>query len=139
MPRYQPSATPTPSDDVYAYERGTQAVLINAASATVTQTGTAKPASADAIGLQACLSRGVQPPNAMVQVDIAGTGSWTTFTVNILGSLDGIKYYVLATIAGAAGGIFPLAGVAQARYISASVTTATAASGVPTGTVSICL
>lgn len=138
MPRYAAPAAPPQSDDVWAYERGAEAVLISGATGTVTQTGTAKPAAADAVGIVACRANSLAA-NAMVQVDTGGTGSWTALTVNLLGSLDGVNFYVLATFSAASGGIFPVAGAAQARYLSASITTATIASLAPTATVSIAL
>lgn len=138
MPSFTTPAGPTQSDAIWAYERGSQAVLISGALTTVLQVSTAKPVAADAIALVACHANSI-PENAMVQVDTGGTGSWTTLTVNLLGSLDGVKFYVLATFAAAAGGIFPVSGAAQARYLSASITIASIASLAPTATVSISL
>ena len=135
--------SPAPNPVINVYERGSQAILIAGATGTVTQVNTAFPVGANVWGVQAGLSRGMQPPNAMVQVDVnaaGGTGAFSAWTVNLLGSLDGIKFYVLASFASTgAGGIYPVAGAAQARYLSASITTATVGSGAPDLTVTMAL
>lgn len=122
-----------------AYERGTQFKLIDAAVAVVTQAGNAAPAGAQELGVVANISRGQQGSTCMVQIDVAA-GTVSALDVNLLGSLDGVNYYVLASFTGlTGGGIFPVAGAAQARYLSASITTRTVGSGAPEITVSIAL
>jgi len=133
---------PAPAIDpnIQAYERGTQAEFITGATGTVTQTGTAKPATAKAYGLPPVLRGGVESFNIGVQYDLnrdAGTGAFSALTLNILASLDGVNYYVVATIVTPAGaaGFFQVSGLV-ARYLSCSITTATVGSGAPQATIS---
>lgn len=134
-------ASPTPKDTLLTYDRGSQAPIITGATTTVLQVGTAQPLGANAYGLPAVIQRGQMNPNYAVQIDInlaSGTGAFSALVVNILGSLDGINYYIIYTITTATGGIFFAAGAGQVRYLSASITTATVGSGAPTATISFC-
>lgn len=153
--------TPAPSQNNFTYERGSQAYGIISATGTVTQSGTAAPAAGTLVsltlsgangstytvsvptnnvfGIVAVTAYGDQPSNIVSQVDInlfSGTGSFSALTVNLLGSLDGKNFYVLAQMNNASGGIFPGAGIAGVRYLAFSITTATVSSGAPTATVS---
>ena len=133
---------PAPPTDLFTsvYERGSQAELITGAATTVTQTGTARPATAKAYGMMPILQRGALSSNIGVQLDInrdAGTGAFSALTFNILASADGVNYYVVATIVTAAGaaGFFQVSGLVT-RYLSCSITTATVGSGAPQATIS---
>lgn len=146
-PPFNPIAPPAPSLTLYSYERGSQAILIPAvgssttsATSTIAQVGTAAPVGSNIFGVVAVTAYGDQPSNIMVQVDInrdGGSGAFSTLTLNLLGSLDGVHFYVIATFAAAAGGLFAGAGVAGCRYLAASVTTATVSSGTPNYNVSM--
>jgi|SRR5581483_9741838 len=127
---------PAPNNQMSAYERGTQKILIDSATGTVTQSGKAAPAAAQIIGVPPIIARGTIPSNWAVQIDVGGTGSFSALTVNLLGSLDGVNFYVVATFNAATGGL-NFVSLEPMRYISASITTATVASGTPTATVSI--
>lgn len=134
-----PASAPAIDPLIQAYERGTQAELITGATTTVTQTGTAKPATAKAYGLAPIRFTG-EPFNLSVQLDInrdAGSGTFSSLIFNILTSLDGVNFYVQSTITVSTGlgGWFPLAAVV-ARYVSVSITTATVGSGAPQATIS---
>ena len=133
---------PAPPTDLFtsAYERGSQAEFITGATTTVTQTGTARPATAKAYGLPPALRGDVESFNIGVQYDVnrdGGTGAFSALTFNILASLDGVNYYVAETFATTAGaaGFFQAAGLV-ARYLSCSITTATVGSGAPQATIS---
>lgn len=133
---------PAPAIDptIQAYERGTQAILALGATTTLTQTGTAKPATANAYGLPPVLRGDVESFNIGVQLDInrdAGSGTFSSLIFNILASLDGVNFYVQSTITVSTGlgGFFQIAGLV-ARYISVSITTATIGSGAPQATIS---
>jgi hypothetical protein len=112
-----------------AYERGSQAILINASTTTVTQSGQAAPAGASVFGLPPTVSRGQLPSYISVQVDgVLAAGD----VVNLLGSLDGVNFYVIASATAGAGptglvtakgGIFETPIVAVVRWVSASITT----------------
>ena len=133
---------PAPPTDLFtsAYERGSQAEFITGATTTVTQTGTARPATAKAYGLPPALRGDVESFNIGVQLDInrdAGTGAFSALTFNILASLDGVNYYVQSTWVAPSGGAgyFQVSGLV-ARYLSCSITTATVGSGAPQATIS---
>lgn len=116
------------------YERGSQAILISASTVVQLQTNdgaglpTVPPAAAAIFGLPPTVSRGQLPSYISVQVDgnlAAGD------IVNLLGSLDGVKFYVIASNTTGAGptglvtgkgGIFETPIVATVRYVSASIT-----------------
>lgn len=120
---------------VYAYERGTQAKLITGASATVPQVGTAAPVGADVIGV-VYDKAGRQPHSAAVQIDLTG-GTLSALVVNVLGSLDGVNFYVIASFNAVTGSGNLLGLVAQWRYLSVSITTFTGSGGSPLVDVSI--
>lgn len=124
-----------PDPTIFAYERGAPVTLISGSTTTVLQVGTAKPLGANAVGVVADNAHADQPANCMVQINIGGTGAFSALTVNLLGSLDLVNFYILATFTTAGGSINPVFGAAQARYLSASVTVATVGSGAPTATV----
>lgn len=122
------------------YERGTQAILIDATTTTVTQTGTAAPTAtkANTYAIDASLERSVRKFNAMVQIDVpSGAGTLSALTVNLLGSLDGVNFYVIASFTGdAGGGMEAVSGAVGVRFIAASITVLTSSGGTPTVTVS---
>lgn len=130
--------SPTPSTTLFTYDRGSQAVLINAAVATVPQVGLAQPVGANAYGLPPVIQRGQMNPNYAVQIDISA--AFTALTVVILGSLDGINYYPIYTIDDltTAGAIRFAAGAGQVRYLSAAITVYTPVAATPTVTVTFC-
>lgn len=112
-----------------AYERGSQALLIAAATAVVTQVGQAAPVGALIFSLPPVVSRGQLPSYISVQVD----GNLAVGDiVNLLGSLDGVNFYVIASATAGAGptglvtakgGIFDTPLVAVVRFVTASITT----------------
>lgn len=128
-----------PSQTVKAYERGSQAFFIQGANANVAQIGNAQPVGTTAYGIVPSLSRAMQPPNLGLQIDVNGTGAFTSGTVNILASLDGVKYGVIGSVVIAAGSlaagstqIQAFAGNAQFRYLCISLSNVAIASGAPT-------
>ena len=130
---------PAPDPNTFAYERGSQGFLISGATTTVAQVGTARPVGANQYGVVADSAFGQQPFNVTVQVDInlsAGTGSFSALLVSLLGSLDGLNFYPITQFSAPTGGIFPSLGIGGARYISATIDTATVSSGTPQATVS---
>src|SRR5581483_5205842 len=97
----------------------------------VAQVGNAQPVGAVAYGLAP--SNANDQLSQMIQVQIDVTGSLAG-NVNLLGSLDGVNFYVLGTFAFAAGvGSLQNNFGVGARFISASVT---GTSGTGTVTVS---
>lgn len=138
-------SSPTPSDKLFTYDRGSQAFLISAATSTTgyQQVALAAPVNSNVIGFPAIIERGQMNPNYAVQIDIAGTGALSALVLSILGSLDGINFYEIyriSDVTGTAptGGIRFSSGAAQVRYISAALITVTVGSGAPTVTVSLC-
>lgn len=134
---------PAPPTDLFtsAYERGSQAEFITGATATTgfTQTGQARPASSKAYGIVPAVRAGVLSSNIALQADInrdAGTGAFSALSWNLLASLDGVSYYVVATFTDVAGGYYQFAGIV-AHYFSVSLTTATVGSGAPQVTISM--
>src|SRR6185312_6575896 len=98
---------PAPPTDLFTsvYERGSQAEFITGATGTVTQTGTARPATAKAYGMMPILQRGALSSNIGVQYDVnrdAGSGAFSALTFQILLSNDGVNYYPGPTIVSAA-------------------------------------
>lgn len=113
-----------------AYERGSQAFLISAASGVVTQTGRAAPAAAKVFGVTPTVSRGQLPTSVAVQIDINGTGSIAGGSAQLLGSLDGINFYPIGSaisFSGAAGtsGILVFVSSVTIRYLTAAITAMT--------------
>lgn len=133
---------PAPATDLFtsSYERGSQAEFITGAVSTTgyTQTGAARPASSKVYGIPPVLRGGVESFNIGLQADInrdAGSGAFSAVSWNLLASLDGVNYYVVATFTDVAGGFYQVAGLV-ARYLSVSLTTATVGSGAPQITIS---
>lgn len=134
---------PAPAIDplIQTYDRGAQAEFITGATATTgyTQTGQAKPASSKAYGMTPNLRGDVLSFNIALQADInrdTGSGAFSALSWNLLASLDGVSYYVVATFTDVAGGYYQVSGIV-ARYFSVSLTTATVGSGAPQLTVSM--
>lgn len=120
---------------VTAYERGGQAILVNAATGNVAQIGNAQPVGAIAYGLAPSNANDQLSQMIAVQIDVTGT---LAGTVNILLSLDGVNFYPANNSGGsfafAAGtGLFEDSYGVGGRYITASVT---GTSGAGTVTVS---
>jgi hypothetical protein len=127
-----------PSQSLITYDRGSQAVIIPGAAANVAQVGNAQPAGTTGYGVVAALSRAMQPPNLMMQIDVQGTGALTSATVNLLGSLDGIAWGVIGSVVIGAGNLAagstqmaPFGGNAMMRYVCASISNLVVASGAP--------
>jgi len=118
-----------------AYERGTQAFIYTALAASNAQVGLAAPVGAGIFGIVPTVSRGQLPFNGVFQIRAIG-GSFTSFSVTILGSLDGVNFFpISAAVTQAAptnmsvnGGIFTAETSGAVgidfgvRYISAVVT-----------------
>lgn len=85
-----------PSYLFQSYDRGQQAVIIDGATGNVTQTGTAAPTTATVWGLTPFVTNGEIARQIGVQIDATNT---LAGNVNILGSLDGVNFYVVKTIA----------------------------------------
>lgn len=113
-----------------SYERGGQAILVSAATGNVAQVGNAQPVLAVAYGLPPTNANDQLPQMIIIQIDATGS---LAGNVNLLGSLDGVKFYVMGTFAfvAATGQLIQNFGV-SARYVSASVTSTSG-----TGTVTV--
>lgn len=96
-----------------AYERGSQAVILNlnagsTAGGANDVSGTAAPTAAAVFSIVPVVSRGQLPPYSAFQVDLGG-GTATSAKFNIYGSLDGVNFYVIGTLtiaSGTVGAIF---------------------------------
>ena len=129
-----------PSQSLITYDRGSQAVIIAAAAANVPQVGNAQPVGTIAYGIVASLSRAMQPPNLMLQIDTNGTGVLTSATVQLLGSLDGINWGAVgspivlssANLTPTSTLLVPFVEDVVMRYVCATVTNFVIASGAPT-------
>ena len=94
----------TPTPNCLSYERGSQAFVFQSVSTTQTQSGTAAPANGEVYGIVPIVSRGQMPYNMAVQVDVsAGTFDGAASEIDILGSVDGVNFYVIDKITGPAG------------------------------------
>jgi hypothetical protein len=136
MPANVPANVPAPNPNLSSYERTTQAIIFNQVTANQAQVGTAAPAGAKVYGMAGVVARGQLPYNLVMQCDVGGTGSLNAgLTVTLLGSLDGLNFYSLGSFQASAGAIQPFSGI-LARYLTASVSEYSAASGAPSVTVS---
>src|SRR6267142_171160 len=85
-----------PTPNCLSYERGSQMFIFQGVTTTQTQSGTAAPANAKVYGIVPIVSRGQMPYNIAVQVDVsAGTFDGAASEIDILGSLDGVNFYVI--------------------------------------------
>jgi hypothetical protein len=133
-----------PSPSLITYDRGSQAFIVAAATSNVPQVGNAQPVGTIAYGIVASLSRAMQPPNLMLQIDTNGTGVLTSATVQLLGSLDGVKWGAVGSPVVLSGGglsaggttLVPYVEDVVMRYVCASVTNFVVASGAPSLAVS---
>jgi len=131
-----------------SYERGSQMFIFQGVTTTQTQSGTAAPANAKVYGIVPIFSRGQMPYNIAVQVDVsAGTFDGAASEIDILGSPDGVNFYVIDRdyrsdrlrrqrdkLNSASGGLVEIA--AQiARYITAAIPNL--GTGAPTLSVSL--
>ena len=109
------------TNQTFAYERGSQAILINAAAANTGAfvAGSTPPAASAIVALPPTVSRGQLPFKLAVQVDF--TGTVTSTEVDLLGSLDGVHFYVIgkatALVAGAIFAVDP----AVVRFVAAAI------------------
>jgi hypothetical protein len=128
-----------PSPSLITYDRGSQAVIVAAATGNLPQVGNAQPVGTTAYGIVASLSRAMQPPNLMLQIDTNGTGALTSATVQLLGSLDGINWGAVGSAIALSGAnltpvstlLVPFVEDTVMRYVCASVTNLVVASGAP--------
>lgn len=90
--------------------------------------------SGDEFGVSIKTSVGELPYMFSLQSIIGGTGSFTSFNINIEISLDGITWVLLGAMSTAAGEILRIVDT-KFRYIRANKTAGVAASGAPTVTV----
>lgn len=133
----------TPNLQCSAYERGSQAFFLQGATTAQTQTGKAAPAGAKVYGIVPSVGREQQPYNIAVQVDVSAGAFDGTSRIELLGSLDGVNFYLLAQftpVAGPAAGINFTGGIAElvqavARYLTVSVSVLGA--GAPTYSISM--
>lgn len=116
-----------PAQAATAYERGTQAVIINAIAVNqgAFTAGGAPPATSAIFGLPPTVSRGQLPFKIAIQVDTVGATAG--LAVSILGSLDGVHFYALPVIGtpSATGGFIVAVDPAVVRFISAQITAGT--------------
>lgn len=134
----------TPNNQCSAYERGSQAFIYQNATGAQTQTGHAAPAAAKVYGLVPSVGREQQPYNVAVQVDVSAGAFDATTRIELLGSLDGVNFYIIQQFTPTAGptGITFSGGIAEltqavARYLTASVSVLGA--GAPTYAISLTL
>ena len=133
-----------PSPSLITYDRGSQRLSSPRCDDDVPQVGNAQPVGAIAYGIVASLSRAMQPPNLMLQIDTNGTGVLTSATVQLLGSLDGVKWGAVGSPVVLSGGglsaggttLVPYVEDVVMRYVCASVTNFVVASGAPSLAVS---
>lgn len=113
----------------FAYERGTQAILIplGPTSAAQQQVGQAAPTGSNVVAIVPTVARGQLP--VYVGILVRSTGTVTGGTVQLLGSFDGVNFFNLgATITAPAAGGGVLTTVTPplpVRFLAASVTTFT--------------
>jgi hypothetical protein len=111
--------------NTFAYERGSQAILIplGPTSANQQQVGTAAPAGANVVALVPTVARGQQPVYIGVQLRI--TGTVTGGAVTLLGSMDGVNFFALPgltpALSGAAVGLATITPPVPVRFLSAAV------------------
>lgn len=122
-----------------AYERGTQAVIFASAAASGggnAQIGQAAPANAAIFALPPTVARGQQPTYIAVQIDF--TGTVTATEVDLLGSLDGVNFYIIGKFSGlTAGGIFT-SGAGETATIDFPVPLRYISAAIPSGTFTTC-
>jgi hypothetical protein len=134
----------TPNPQCSAYERGSQAFVYSGATTAQAQAGKAAPTNAKVYGLVPSVGREQQPYNVAVQVDVSAGAFDGTSRIELLGSLDGVNFYVIQQFTPTAGptGITFSGGIAEltqaiARYLTVSVSVLGA--GAPTYSISISL
>jgi hypothetical protein len=117
-----------PSPLVQAYERGSFAPILTAATATNTPAGTAAPAGSIVYGLAPSRSNDQAPTVFTIQID--NVVAPASLTVRVYGSCDGINFYAIdggTGFVGLTGGQVFIVDKAV-RYITAAITTITGAS-----------
>lgn len=119
-----------------AYERGTQATLLTATASggANAQVGTAAPTAAAVFGIVPTVARAQQPTYIGVQVDVV-SGSITALEVDLLGSYDGINFYVIGKVTGLTAGTIFTAGVGVSTSINFPVPLRYISAAIPSGTI----
>ena len=116
-----------PSPFLRAYERGSFAPILTAATATNAPVGTAAPADSIVYGVSASRANDQQPSNFTIQID--NVVAPASLVVRVYGSCDGQNFYAIDGGTGfntLAGGQLFIVDKAV-RYITAAVTTITGA------------
>ena len=107
------------------YERGAQAFILTAATATNVQTGTAAPSGSNIFGIAPSRANDQLSDKISVQVDIA-SGTPSAWKVQVLGSLDGVNFYQIGSdISGTTAGSLTSISSNTVRYITAQIATLT--------------
>jgi hypothetical protein len=112
-----------PSQNFVTYDRGSQAIILQAVSAANPQVGTAAPVGSVVFALPAAVSHEQTPPTYTFQVD-AASGTPTLYQFTAYGSIDGVNFYSLGTIGGAGTPGLSAFVDKKVRYLTAALTTA---------------
>lgn len=113
---------------VLAYERGSYASILAAATATNAPTGTGLPPGSNVYGISPARSNDQQPSNFTIQID--NVVAPASLTVRVYGSIDGVNFYAIdggTGFTGLTGGQLFIVDK-PVRWITAAVTTITGAS-----------